>query len=138
MKTLRIVSLFIVAVLLVMVSRSVAAEQDQSPGAKLFIKYKCQTCHAVQIKGIGAPVKAEEEDDDDGWDDDEDDAGSPDLSGAGIKRNSEWMHLWLRKKVSTEKGKKHMKRFKGNEEERQILVDWLLTLKTPVVDPEKK
>ena len=138
MKTIRIACLFVIAALLVIVGRAVAVEQDQSPGAKLFIKYKCQTCHAVQTKGIGATVKAKAEEEDDGWDDDDDDAGSPDLSGAGIKRDSEWMHLWLRKKVATEKGKKHMKRFKGKDEERQVLVDWLLTLKNPVVEPEKK
>ena len=111
MKTIRIVCLFVIAALLVVVGRAFAVEQDQSPGAQLFIKYKCQSCHAVQSKGIGAPVKAEE-DEDDGWDDDDDDAGSPDLSGAGISRDSEWLNLWLRKKVATEKGKKHMKRFK--------------------------
>jgi mono/diheme cytochrome c family protein len=129
-----------VAALLVVVGRAVAVEQDQGLGAKLFIKYKCHTCHAVQSKGIGIPPKAKAEEEDDGWDDDEDeeDAGSPDLSGAGIKRDSEWLNLWLRKKISTEKGKKHMKRFKGKEEERQVLVDWLLTLKTPIEEPEKK
>lgn len=138
MKYVKTVCLFIIATLLVIAGRTFAVEQDQSPGAQIYIKYKCQSCHSVQSKGIGAPAKAKAEEEDDGWDDDDDDAGSPDLSGAGISRDSEWLHLWLRKKVSTEKGKKHMKRFKGNDEERQVLVDWLLTLKTPVAEPEKK
>ena len=139
MKSVKLVCLFIIAALLVIVGRAYAVEQDQSPGTQLFIKYKCQTCHAVQSKGIGAPVKAQaEEEEDDGWDDDdEDSAGAPDLSGAGIKRDAEWLDLRLRKKVATEKGKKHMKRFKGKDEERKVLVDWMLTLKTPVPEIEK-
>lgn len=139
MKFIRLVSLFILTTLLMVVGRTFAVEQDQSPGAQLFIKYKCQTCHAVQSRGIGAPAKAKaEKDEDDGWDDDDDDAGSPDLSGAGLARDSEWLNLWLRKKVATEKGKKHMMRFKGSDEERQVIVDWMLTLKTPVEEPAKK
>lgn len=134
MKYVSIVCLFIIAALLVAAGGAFAVEQDQSPGAQLFIQHKCHTCHSVQSKGIGAPAKAEvEEEEDDGWDDD--DAGSPDLSGAGISRDSEWLNLWLRKEVATEKGKKHMKRFKGSDEDRQVIVDWMLTLKTPVEEP---
>lgn len=130
MKYIRIVCLFTIMALLVLAGRTYATEQDQSPGAAIYIKNKCQSCHSVLSNGIGSPKKATAEEDD-GWgDDDDNDKGSPDLSGAGLLRDSEWMHLWLRKKVANEKGKKHMKRFKGTDEERQILVDWLLTLKT--------
>lgn len=95
-----------------------AAEKKEDPGKALFLKHKCNSCHTVLAKSIGKVNPKR-----------------PDLSGVGLARKEEWLHLFLRKKVANEEGKKHKKRFAGSDEKRKVLVDWLLTLKTP---PAKK
>lgn len=132
MKHEKLTGLLIIASLLAVIGLARAAEKDQEAGAQLFLKNKCTSCHTVLSKGIGKPkAKA---DDDDGWGGSSN-KGAPDLSGAGLKRNAEWLNLWLDKKVKTEKGKKHMKPFKGSDEDQKVLVDWLASLKTK---PENK
>ncbi len=105
------------------------ATPDATPaGQQVFVAQKCQMCHTVYSAGIGEPpsedAKEEEE---------EAAAGPPDLSLAGTGRTAEWLSLFLQKKEALNE-KKHMKRFKGADEDLTALVSWLMTLKAPEVE----
>lgn len=109
--------------------------EEAVTGKALFLKHKCNSCHTVTSAKIVLPAK--EKDDDDDWDDEDDEkkeSKAPDLSNVGLKHKgkAEWLHLYLRKKAATEKKRKHIKRFKGSDEERTALVNWLMTMKTPI------
>ncbi len=87
-----------------------------SAGKDIFEDQKCAKCHTIESKGIdrsGAtpPGKL-----------------PPDLSGVGLKHDSEWMQKWLMKEVEMN-GKKHMKKFSGSGEELKTLTVWLASLK---------
>jgi hypothetical protein len=113
--------------------------EETAPGKKLFMKSKCNSCHTVNSQKIVMPPKAKDEDSDDDWDDDGDEKeelNAPDLSGVGLKHKGEWLHLYLRKKVANDKKRKHIQRFKGKTADRETLVNWLLTLKTPAKKPD--
>ena len=128
-----VVSLFIFAG---MPEVSHGADAKAIPGKAMFLKYKCNSCHTVNAASIGK-TKAEATEDD-GWGDEEEkELDPPDLSGVGLKRKAEWLHLYMRKKAANEEGRKHKKRFKGTKAERGVLVNWLVTLKTAVKPPKK-
>jgi hypothetical protein len=113
-----------------------SGEDEATPGKSMFLKYKCNSCHTVNAAAIGK-TKAEATEDD-GWgDEEEEELDPPDLSSVGIKREAEWLHLYMRKKTANEEERKHKKRFKGSKAERAVLVNWLITLKTPVSKPAK-
>ena len=95
-------------------------------GQTVFVENKCQMCHTVYSAGIGEPPAEEEKKE--AEEDAEEDAGPPDLSLTGAGKTAEWMGLFLLKKETLNE-KKHMKRFKGSDEELAPLVDWLMTLK---------
>ena len=112
------------------------ADAKEIPGKAMFLKYKCNSCHTVNAAAIGK-TKAEATEDD-GWgDEEEEELDPPDLSGAGIKRKAEWLHLYMRKKTANEEERKHKKRFKGSKAERAVLVNWLITLKTAPKNPKQ-
>jgi mono/diheme cytochrome c family protein len=92
-------------------------------GQKVFTESKCQMCHTVYTAGVGEPPAEDAK-----QEDEEETAGPPDLSLTGAGKTAEWMSLFLQKK-ETLHDKKHMKMFKGSDEELTALVDWLLTLK---------
>jgi cbb3-type cytochrome oxidase cytochrome c subunit len=109
-------------------------EKVQHPGMEIFLANKCSMCHTVVLAGIGVPeeeveaaaTEAERVEPEKG---DEDD-GPPDLSDVGGRREAEWLRLYLSKKEAID-GRKHMKRFRGSDEETVALVEWLMTQKAP-------
>ncbi|HYW68786.1 MAG TPA: c-type cytochrome [bacterium] len=96
-------------------------EAKMPAGQKVFMDAKCQMCHTVYSAAIGEPPAEDAEKK-------EDASGPPDLSMTGADKTAEWMSLFLQKKEALN-DKKHMKRFKGSDEDLTALVDWLMTLK---------
>lgn len=103
------------------------AEKVEEPAGKiLFLANKCASCHTAFAAAIGEPPEEKA----DAEAEVEEETGPPDLSEVGASRKAEWLHLYLTKEEAID-GKKHMKRFKGSDEERAALVDWLTTLGAP-------
>ncbi len=97
-------------------------------GQQVFMDAKCNMCHTVYSAGIGEPPTEDAEEAGQ-------QEGPPDLSTAGAERDAEWLSLFLQKKEMLH-DKKHMKRFKGSDEDLAALVEWLLTLKPAEEKPE--
>lgn len=83
-------------------------------GKALFVDSKCNLCHSVdsqEIAKINAKMKG------------------PDLSKIATEIESEaWLKSFLKKEAEHD-GKKHMKEFSGTDEELDVLVKWIMTLK---------
>ena len=105
--------------------KAAAAKAATPAGQKVFTEAKCQMCHTVLSQGIGEPPAKDAKEE---AEDVEEDSGPPDLSAAGAGRTAEWLSLFMQKK-ETLNDKKHMKAFKGSDEDLTALVDWLLALK---------
>ena len=101
---------------------SKAYTQDAKPtdGKAIFLSAKCESCHAIKSMSIEAK-KAEGED--------AGDNKGADLSDVGLKHDAEFIAKYLQKLEAIE-GKKHMKKFKGTEDELKMLAAWLAELKT--------
>jgi len=84
-----------------------------SGGKAIFLQSKCDGCHAVSAQGIARTAPAPE-------------GQEPprDLSHAGRERDAAWIARWLQKK-ETVNGKKHIKGFKGSDEDLKTLAEWL-------------
>lgn len=102
-----------------------ARAAEQSKGAKLFLKYRCTSCHS--IKALGIEKKADE-----GGEEAAEAAKAkrkpPDLSGIGLEHDATWFSKWLTKKEMVE-GKTHMKKFRGPDSELKTITEWLGSLK---------
>jgi mono/diheme cytochrome c family protein len=87
-------------------------------GKPVFVKYKCASCHSIEVQGIKKKAVAAAA------------TGSqaPDLSGVGVERTTEWLASFLSKKEKLD-GKLHMKKFSGTPAELKKLSGWLATLK---------
>ena len=119
----------------------VAPEASAESGKDIFLSKKCNMCHSIKTEGIFNSKQKKKGEADDakpayaGFDDDFGDKkkkGAPDLSAVGTGHDSEWMTKFLKKKIRTDEGKKHKMRFMGKDEELQILVEYLASLKTEV------
>ncbi|MBI3114649.1 MAG: c-type cytochrome [Candidatus Harrisonbacteria bacterium] len=106
---------------------------DQPTGKDVFLKYKCDNCHAVSSAGIAAKNKK---------------VGAPDLIDATVRHDPAWIPRFIRKeegaghvhcdKVPKERdGKQHMFRFAGTKEEEAALMEWLKLQKTPEEEERK-
>jgi hypothetical protein len=106
-------------------------------GKPVFTTYKCSSCHEIASQGITKKAAATK-------------AATPatpaatpatpatpatttarkppDLSGVGLVRKADWIKGYLQKKESIE-DRKHMKAFKGTDEELATLAAWLESLK---------
>lgn len=84
---------------------------DDAPGKKVFLEHKCKQCHSVNVEKIAA----EEE-------------KSTDLSKIGSKHKRDVIKGFLLKESEIE-GKKHKKKFRGDDKELTSLLDWLTSLK---------
>lgn len=98
-------------------------------GKKIFTEEGCVTCHAVSAAGITV-MESEEAKKDLKEQEAEGAKSPPDLSSVGVKRDADFLNKYLRKKADIE-GRKHKKRFKGSDADREVLVGWLLTFKSP-------
>ncbi len=107
-----------------------AGDEAKGPDGKpIFLKYKCQSCHAIEAVGIVKKAAAEDE---------EDGASAskkktPDLSDVGLKKKADWIALFLQKKEKNE-GKLHAKKVRGTDEELATLAAWLETMKAEKAD----
>ena len=93
-----------------------------SDGKSIYNQYKCAKCHAIKSENIArAGSEAPSQDGKE----------PPDLSGAGVNHNAEWISKWLMKETENTNGKKHVKKFGGSDDELKTLSNWLATLKKP-------
>lgn len=95
----------------VMLGASVTAHAADEPGRAVFDASKCNECHKITTLGLKSKGDA------------------PDLAGVGDRHPTEWMKKFLLKQETTEKGKKHKKKFPGSDADLDTLVGWLSTLK---------
>jgi len=97
------------------------AQDDSAAATAIFKEHECQGCHSIQVASVELDVGDLEPD--------EIDEDAPDLSGAGLEHEQDWIKLYLKKKVKID-GEKHEKKFRGTDEEFETLTAWLATLKT--------
>jgi mono/diheme cytochrome c family protein len=91
---------------------------DDPPGKTIFKANKCSSCHGIKAQGIS---KGESEE--------KNEKKPPDLSAVGTKHTAEWISKYLLKKETIE-GDKHLKKFKGSDEDLETLSTWLAALKS--------
>ena len=86
-------------------------------GKSIFVASKCQNCHSITSQGINrlAEPKAGEK-------------VPSDLSSVGLRHKADWISKWLQKEEELE-GKKHIKKFKGSDDDLETLSNWLGSLK---------
>ena len=75
----------------------------------------CAECHGVKVAKISPTTKKDAD-------------RGPDLTGIGEKYQENWIKRYVKMEAEND-GKSHKKRFKGSDEELQVLVDWLLEQK---------
>lgn len=98
-------------------------------GKELFLKHKCNECHAISAAGIEmAPGDDAGEEDPFGGEEEGEDEEAPDLSSVGKEQTAAWIADYLKKKEKLD-GKKHRKRFKGPEAELKALSEYLAGMK---------
>jgi len=116
-----------------------AAEARAEDGKQVFLKKECNECHTVESAGIAKlPAKDDEAEADEEEGEEEDDTKPPDLSGVGKKHDRDWIAKFIQKKIETDKGKKHRKRFKGSQAELEALLGFLAGLQTPAASSSEK
>jgi len=111
---------FVIPVLALILALPALARADGSDGPGLFKEAKCIKCHTVnsaQIERSEAVEKGQKP--------------APDLSGTGNAEgiDADWLSKWLDKKEKSKNGKKHPAKYKGSDDDKKILIDWMLTLK---------
>lgn len=93
--------------------------EEKPDGKAVFLKYKCDNCHAVSTAGITAKTKTK----------------APDLVDVTVRHQKDWIHRFINQKEGhipcpkvdpSLDGKLHMGgKFKGTQEEEDALVEWL-------------
>jgi hypothetical protein len=106
-----------------MFSTDISLAQDQATAVAIFTEHECQGCHSVQIAKIDLDIGDLEPD--------EIDEDAPDLSGVGLEHEIDWLKLYLKKK-NKQNGEKHEKKFRGTDDEFEVLTNWLVSMKTEV------
>lgn len=85
-----------------------SAEGATAPSAEaLFKEHRCVKCHSAP--GI--------------------EGGKSDLTGVGKKHDAAWFRKYLEKEIDLD-GKKHKRKFKGDDGHLKILAEWLASLKS--------
>ena len=108
-----------------------AEPAKESKGAKLFVKYRCTTCHSVKSEGI---EKKATEGDATAAEVAKSAHKPPDLSGIGKTHEAAWFAMWLQKKETVD-GRYHKIKFRGTDAELKTRTEWVESLKTG--GPEK-
>jgi hypothetical protein len=115
----------------------------QKQGQEIFVEGRCYTCHTIKAqsaeieaakeafaKSKGVELKEDE--------DEKEESKGGDLSDIGNMRDQKWIATFLKdprdyfkddKKCKKEAKKKYRKRFKGSDEQFEVLVSYLTTLK---------
>ena len=92
--------------------------------SEIFKALSCDKCHSIEAAGIAFNPGEPDEDDD------EEEKEPVDLSKIGASVDAAHIIKFLDREVkSHENEKKHKKKFKGTDEEKQMLADWLASLK---------
>lgn len=97
-------------------------------GKDLFLEKKCDKCHSIVSEKIEKQVNKKTGKKKKG----------PDLSGAGLERDADWLTKFIKKEIEKEsvydkaKKVKHKKKFKGKDEELKSLAQYMAGLKTKV------
>ena len=141
---------FLLVPLVMVIMQSMAFAQDNEAaenGRKMFIEKRCYTCHTINAEGDaiqkekeafakskGVDLKSDEEDDGD----EKHKSKGGDLSDVGNERDQKWLTDFVKapkkffksdakcKKLAK---KKYRKRFKGSDEDYEVLITYLTTLK---------
>jgi mono/diheme cytochrome c family protein len=87
------------------------ANQPGDDGKKIFVDNKCAMCHTVNSAGVESKK-----------------SDAVDLSTVGKDRTVEFLMKYLKKETKLNE-KDHKSSFKGSDEDLQVLVDWLVSLK---------
>lgn len=136
---------YVYVLILVVASLIVANVQDSKAedGPTVFVEGRCYTCHTIKAQSTeieaakvafaeskGVELKEEDED--------KEESKGGDLSNVGNERDKQWLSDFLKdpkeffkddakcKKLAK---KKYRKRFKGSDEQFEVLVTYLTTLK---------
>jgi len=133
------VALLGVVVALAFAAVSASAEEAKEPAGKtLFLSYKCNSCHTIKAIGVEKRVSTEKT---------EEKAEEPaatskkkpsDLSSLGLDAKADWITKYMKKLETAKDGKKHLKLFKGTDEELATLSAWLETMKAPKAEGASK
>lgn len=107
------------------------AEEKVPAGKTLFLDAKCNSCHSVEAAGIERKASADA-DEADAKDAKEPKKKTVDLSSTGLTTKAEWLPKYLKKLETTKEGKKHVKSWKGTDEDLATLCAWLMEQKAPV------
>ena len=114
--TLAVIALVITGFLSLNSQEPQAKDEKKLDGKTIFIAKKCNGCHSIDAVGVIKKTGSSTQ------------KGAPDLSDEGSKRDSTFLTKWLQWK-ETVKGKKHLIKFVGKDEEFKTLVQWLASLK---------
>ena len=87
------------------------ADQSSDDGKTIFVNNKCNMCHTVTAAGIESKK-----------------SDAVDLSTVGKDQTEEFLLKFLKKEAKLN-DKDHKSSFKGNDEDFNKLVEWLVTLK---------
>jgi cytochrome c551/c552 len=107
-------------------------------GKDVFLKYKCNKCHAIKAQNIEPILKEEKGEEEEEEKEEKGKKKIKDLSGVGLERNAEWIKGWLLKKEKNEEGKKHKPKWKGTDDELKTVAEWLAQQKTKIDENEIK
>ena len=106
-----------------------AAEEKANRGKALFLSNKCVACHTISAEGIEKSKAADAEAAGEGKSEEAASRkGPPDLSSVGLRHDAAWLGKYLLK-LEAKDGKKHLKKFRGTDEELGALAAWLASLK---------
>lgn len=115
---------------------AIAADEAPAPGKQLFLANKCNSCHTIASQGVEKKSAAEAEEAKETKEpaaEAKEGAATtskkvPDLGGVGVERKADWIVKYLSKLEAID-GKKHMKKFRGTDDELKTLAAWLESLK---------
>lgn len=80
-------------------------------GKAIFLREKCEMCHAVGSAGIEAKAKSEK-------------LKAADLTGVGKRHETAVLRSYIKQQTELD-GAKHKKAFKGTDAELDVLIAWL-------------
>jgi cytochrome c551/c552 len=109
MKRIGLKAISVASVLLMVAFGVVLADN----GKLVFTSKNCDTCHSVSTAGIKAKIEAMK---------------GPDLVNLAEKYDAEQLSQFICKQAKVE-DTEHSREFKGNDQEKLVLVEWLLAQK---------
>ncbi|HET9250532.1 MAG TPA: c-type cytochrome [Candidatus Eisenbacteria bacterium] len=112
-----------------------AAPAKEAPGKALYLKYSCNSCHTMAAQKIEKKAAASEGEAKEaaatkeaGEETSSTKKKAPDLSAVGTVHKADFIVKYMQK-LEAIKEKKHMKKFKGTDEELTQLAAWLVEQK---------